>query len=174
MGIGFLYIRKGTPIRPLMAGGGQERGLRGGTENVAGACGMAAALSASIRDMQTESVRLSYLRDQLLSGVLAGAEGITVNGTMESRLPGNLHLSIEGVEQNALLTLLDMKGVCASAGSACEAGASERSHVLAAMGLDRGQAYLRLTLGHSTTEEEIYEAVAIILDTIERLRKQSG
>ena len=173
-GMGFLYVRKGTPIRPLMAGGGQERGLRGGTENTAAAAGMAAALSATVREMETESVRLSELRDRLLAGILAGTQGVTVNGTMRSRLPGNLHLSIEGVEQNALLTLLDMRGVCASAGSACEAGATERSHVLSAMRQDRGQAYLRLTLGRTTTGEEIEEAAAVIRDTIAALRKRNG
>ena len=174
LGIGFLYIRKGTPIRPLMAGGGQERGLRGGTENTVGAVGMAAALSAAVREMEAECFRLASLRDRLLSGILAGTEGICVNGTMSARLPGNLHLSVKGVDQNALLTILDMKGVCASAGSACEAGTTERSHVLAAMGADRGEAYLRLTLGRRTTQEEIEEAAAVISATIAELRKRNG
>ena len=173
-GVGFLYIRKGTRIRPLLAGGGQERGLRGGTENLAGAAGMAAALSASVREMETECVRLAGLRDWLLSAILAGTEGVRVNGTMRSRLPGNLHLSIDGADQNALLTLLDMKGVCASAGSACEAGSTERSHVLAAMGKDEGQAYLRLTLGRGSTEEETGEAAAVITETIHHLRSMDS
>ena len=173
-GMGFLYIRKGTPVRPLMAGGGQERGLRGGTENVAGAAGMAAALSAALREMETECVRLSGLRDWLLSAILAGTEGVRANGTMRARLSGNLHLSVDGADQNALLTLLDMRGVCASAGSACEAGATERSHVLSAMGKDEGQAYLRLTLGRETTDEEVGEAAVIITETIKGLRKHSG
>ena len=169
-GVGFLLIREGSRIRPLLEGGGQEHGLRSGTENVSGAAGAAAALQAAVREMRDETERLARLRQILLDGILKETEGVSVNGSMDERLPGNLHLSVEGADQNALLMRLDMMGIAASAGSACAAGSTERSHVLRAMGLDHGQAYLRLTLGPENTEGEMREAAVAIGRAVAEIR----
>ena len=170
-GVGGLYVRRGTRIDPLIRGGAQERGLRSGTENVPGIVGTAAALTAALERMPDEAKRLAALRDGMMEAVLDGCHGVRVNGSLSQRLPGNLHLTFDGIGQDALLMRLDFGGVMASAGSACTSGIRERSHVIRAMGLDGdGQADLRLTLGPDTTGQACEEAVQKILSAVFELR----
>ncbi|MBR1409275.1 MAG: cysteine desulfurase [Clostridia bacterium] len=172
-GVGGLYVRRGTRIAPLLYGGAQERGLRSGTENVPGIVGTAAALGEAVGAMPQESARIAALRDLLMERILEECAFARVSGSLERRLPGNLHLTFEGVDQDALLLRLDLAGVMASAGSACTSGIRERSHVIRAMGKDgEGEADLRLSLGSRTTEEECLEAAGIIADAAKDLRKK--
>ena len=171
-GIGGLFVRKGTRILPLLYGGAQERGLRSGTENVPGIVGTAAALEEAIRRMPEEGERIAALRNLLMSRILEECSFARVNGSLKQRLPGNLHLTFEGVDQDALLMRLDLAGVMASAGSACTSGIRERSHVIRAMGLaGEGEADLRLSLGSGTTEQECIKAAEIIVDAVVSLRR---
>ena len=170
-GIGGLYVRRGVPVRPGMNGGGPERGLRSGTENVAGIVGAAAALKEACRTMRENTATLTALRDRLIRGVLA-IPGSRLTGCPENRLPGNASFVFDGVEGEALVFLLDSSGVCASSGSACSAGALEPSHVLLAMGLPETSARgsLRLTLGPENTESEIDAVLKLLPPIIFRLR----
>jgi cysteine desulfurase len=156
-GVGALYVRRGMPWLPLQQGGGQERGRRAGTENVAGIVGLATAFSLAAESMGEEAARQSVLRDRLIAGVLAAVPGSRLNGHPTRRLPGNANFSFAGVDGEALLLSLDRHGVAASSGSACTAGSIDPSHVLLALGLDPGLAAsgLRLTLGRHTTAEEL-------------------
>ena len=170
-GVGGLYVRRGVPVGPGQTGGGQERGLRSGTENVAGIVGAATALEEACRGMAENAERLAALRGRLIRGVLAIPDA-RLTGDAENRLPGNASFVFEGVEGEALVFLLDSSGVCASSGSACAAGALEPSHVLLAMGLpeDLARGSLRLTLGPENTVSEIDEVLKILPPIIFRLR----
>ncbi len=172
-GIGLLYIRKGTKIEPLIHGGEQERGFRASTENVPSAVGMAAAFLEAARDAESHIVRLTELRALLLDAIRREIPDVIVNGDPEHHLPGHLHLTIPGVRDEALIPLLDLNGVEASAGSACTAGSFVESHVLRAMGVPRDllRSSLRLTLSPAQTEEEILYAAQVIGRTVQRLRK---
>ena len=171
-GIGVLFIRRGTAIEPLIHGGEQERGLRASTENICGAAGLAAALQCADERLTDDTCRLSHLRDTLLSELRQSLPGIIVNGSMDHRLPGNLHLTIPGVDDKSLIPLLDMNGIEASAGSACTAGSYVESHVLKAIQVPaellRGS--LRITLGRENTYEDIIEAARRITQTVLSLR----
>jgi cysteine desulfurase len=172
-GVGVLVVRPGTPLRPLVLGGGQERELRSGTHNVAGIVGMAAALRAAAAGRASGGRRVAQLRDRLADGLLAAIPGAVETGVERSgRLPGTLHLCIPGIENEALLFLLDEAGVCASAASACASGAHQASHVLAAMGLgpDLGAGALRLSLGWTSTDADVDHALAVIPAAVTRLR----
>ena len=173
-GIGLLYIRKGTKIEPLIHGGEQERGFRASTENVPSAAGMAAALIEAARDAESHINRLTELRALLLDAIRREIPDVIVNGDPEHHLPGHLHLTIPGVRDEALIPLLDLNGVEASAGSACTAGSFVESHVLRAMGVpgDLLRSSLRLTLSPAQTEEELLYAAQVIGRTVQRLRKQ--
>lgn len=170
-GVGGLYLRRGIPVGPGQLGGGQERGLRSGTENVAGIVGMAAALEESCRFMEKDGKRISALRDRLIRGVL-NIPGTRLTGDPVTRLPGNASFVFDGVEGEALVFLLDRSGICASSGSACSAGALEPSHVLLAMGLpeELARGSLRLTLGADNTEADIDGVLKILPQIIFRLR----
>ncbi len=172
-GIGLLYIRKGTKIEPLIHGGEQERGFRASTENVPSAAGMAAAFLEAARDAESHIVRLTKLRALLLDAIRREIPDVIVNGDPEHHLPGHLHLTIPGVRDEALIPLLDLSGVEASAGSACTAGSFVESHVLRAMGVPRDllRSSLRLTLSPAQTEEEILYAAQVIAQTVQKLRK---
>jgi cysteine desulfurase len=171
-GVGALIARPGTPLRPLLLGGGQERELRGGTHNVAGIVGMAAALQAAAAEREATAARVGGLRDRLAEGLLAAIPGaVRTGGGGTPRLPGTLHLCIPGIESEALLFLLDEAGVCASAAAACASGAHQASHVLAAMGIgpELGAGALRLSLGWTSTDADVDQALRAIPAAVARL-----
>jgi cysteine desulfurase len=172
-GMGGLYVRKGLPLPAGLYGGGQEHGLRSGTENVAGIVGTAAALTEACEAMEKNRAKLAALRGRLTEGILKKIPGAHLTGDPEERLPGSASFVFEGVEGEPLVLLLDQRGVCASSGSACSAGALEPSHVLLAMGLPEALARgsLRLTLGAENTEEEIDEILRILPEVVALLRK---
>jgi cysteine desulfurase len=179
-GVGALVVRRGTPIRARVLGGGQERELRSGTHNVAGIVGLAAALAAKTAQRATEANRVAALRDRLATGLLAAIpdarETAAPDGDRRHLLPGTLHLTIADVESEALLFLLDEAGVCASAASACASGAQEASHVLAAMGAssDATAGALRLSLGWSSTDADVDRVLGVLPDAVSRLRAATG
>jgi len=174
-GIGVLYMRRGVRTQPLYYGGGQERKLRPGTENVANIVGLATAIELAVQEMPEESARLAKLRDKLIDGVLANIPETRLNGPREGRLPHNVNVSIEYIEGEALLLTCDMKGMACSSGSACTSGSLDPSHVLMAMGLTHTTAHgsLRLSLGKSTTEEDIDYIIRELQPIAERLRAMS-
>jgi cysteine desulfurase len=170
-GVGVLYIRQGTRIQPQVLGGSQERNRRAGTENVPGVVGAAYALSLAAEERTSEAARLTALRDQLIAGVLAIPD-TRLTGHPTNRLPNHASFVLEGIEGESLLLNLDLAGICASAGSACASGEVEPSHVLIAMGYSAASARgaLRLTLGHSTTEEDIQVTLQRLPTIVQRLR----
>ena len=172
-GVGVLALRRDAAITPLLHGGGQERGIRSGTLNTAGIAGCGAAAALTTANAPHEIARLRRLRDRLAEALLA-VEGVTINGSMEHRLPHNLNVGVEGCDGEALLFFLDMSGVCASAGSACQSGATTGSHVLSAIGAPEGQAHVRFTAGSTTTEADIDEAATAFRDAVKRLRDAGG
>nr|WP_322348606.1 cysteine desulfurase NifS [Tumebacillus algifaecis] len=174
-GIGVLYMRRGVRTQPLYFGGGQERKLRPGTENVANIVGLSVAIELAVAEMAEESARLSVLRDKLIDGILNNIEETRLNGPREGRLPHNVNVSIEYIEGEALLLSCDMKGFAASSGSACTSGSLDPSHVLMAMGLTHTTAHgsLRLSLGKSTSEEDIDYVIEQLKPIADRLRAMS-
>jgi cysteine desulfurase len=171
-GVGALIVRRGVRLSPLLHGGGQERGKRPGTENVAGIVGMARALELARTEVATESARLTELRERLIRAIQKAIPDVVLNGHPTHRLPNNVHLSFAGVEGEALLLNLDLADVCASAGSACTAGSLEPSHVLRALGRDHGLAMgsIRLSLGRGTTPQEVDTVVGLLSEIIPKLR----
>ena len=171
-GAGALYVRRGTPLKPILHGGGQERGRRPGTENVPAIMGLAQALELAVRDMPVESARQAALRDRLITHVLAEPPGAVLNGHPTMRLPNNTNFSFPGLESDLLLVNLDLEGVAASSGSACTAGAIEPSHVLAALGGGHARAIsaVRLTLGRATSAADVDSAAEILARVVHRLR----
>ena len=173
-GIGFLYARKGVRLTSLIEGGAQERGKRAGTENVAAAVGMAAALTESADAMETTAARLLPLRDRLIAG-LNEIPHAALNGDATRRLPSNVNFCFEGIEGESLLLLLDDRGICASSGSACTSGSLDPSHVLLAIGRvhDVAHGSLRLTIGEDTTPEDVDYLVTNVKEVVEYLRSFS-
>ncbi|MEN6564837.1 MAG: cysteine desulfurase NifS [Veillonellales bacterium] len=174
-GVGVLYIRKGVKIENLIHGGGQERGRRAGTENIAGIVGLGKAIEMATADIQGESERLRRLRDKLIQG-LSSIPHSKLNGPAgDKRLPGNVNMCFRFIEGESLLLLLDSKGVSASSGSACTSGSLDPSHVLLAIGLPHEIAHgsLRLTLGSATTEEDIDYTIEVLPGIVQRLRDMS-
>ena len=159
-------------VEPLIEGGGQERGLRSGTSNVAGAVAMAAALRVTTADRASDVERVGALRDRLLEGLRARVPDLFVNGDPARKVAGNCHVGFPGVEAEALLVALDRAGVCAAAGSSCSSGATEPSHVLAAMGVahDDALASVRLSLGFASTPADVERALDVIPAAVGRLR----
>lgn len=174
LGVGGMYMRRGVRLPPLIHGGGQERGLRSGTENVPGAIGMAVALKECADELETESARLAVLRDRLLDG-LSKLPYSRVTGSRERRLPGTASLTFEGVEGEALLLHLDARGIRVSSGSACSSASLDPSHVLLAIGLPHEVAHgsLRLSLGRETTEEDVEYILEQVPQVVEYLRNMS-
>jgi cysteine desulfurase len=174
-GIGFLYIRRGLEIEPLIDGGGQESGRRSGTENVAGIVGMAEAASKAARLMSRRMEEEAGLRDRLLEELRQRIPDLQVNGSMKNRLPNNLNVTFPGVDAEELLLLLDRKEIFASAGSACSAGSLEPSRVLLAIGCSRRRAQesVRFSVSYDNTIEEIDEAAGEICRAVERLRNNA-
>lgn len=171
-GVGALVVRAGTEVAPVIHGGGQERDRRSGTHNVAGVVGMAAAMRTTVDDRAAMVERVGRLRDRLADGLLASVPGTVETVARADKVAGNCHLQFEGVESEALLVLLDDAGVCAAAGSACASGAVEPSHVLTAMGVDHGAALsaVRLSLGWTTTDDDVDLALKAIPEAVARLR----
>ena len=174
-GVGVLVVRKGVTIDPLLVGGGQERDRRSGTHNVPGIVAMAAALAATDAERAAECMRIAAVRDRLVTGLLAGVDGVRETVPADVKVPGGAHICVEGVESESLLFLLDEAGVCASAASACASGAMEPSHVLAAMQIEQqwSAGALRMTLGRTTTEADADRAVEVLSAAISKLRARS-
>ena len=174
-GVGALVARSGSEPAPVIHGGGQERGLRSGTHNVAGIVGMAAAAATTVATRADTVLRVGALRDRLADGLLSAVPGTRETGRRASKVAGNCHLRFAAVESEALLVLLDEAGVAASAGSACASGALDASHVLLAMGVDPADARssLRLSLGWCSTDADVDLALAAVPAAVERLRRGS-
>jgi cysteine desulfurase len=175
-GVGFLYLRSGLSIQPIMFGGAHENERRPGTENVAAIAGMAAAAEIVLRDRGVEQDRQSHLRDQLWQEIAASVPEARQNGQSAPRLANTLNVSFLGIDSQMLLIALDLKGVCASSGSACIVGSVVASHVLLAMGLpmERARSAVRFSLGKQTTTEEIAAAGEAISEIAERFSKQKA
>ena len=173
-GVGVLYAKKGIALTNLIEGGGQERGKRAGTENVAGVVGLAAALTEATENLVQNGKKVAALRDKLIKGLSLIPHSV-LNGDRVNRLPGNVHFCFEGIEGESLLLLLDEFGVEASSGSACTSGSLDPSHVLLAIGHPHEIAHgsLRLTLSEYTTEEEVDYALQAVPQVVERLRNMS-
>lgn len=173
-GIGALFVRKGAPYRPLIQGGPQERGKRAGTENVPGIVSMGAAAELVNKGLELDIKREAHLRDTLQLGLGAKLEGVIVNGG-EPRVPNTLNVGFDYVEAEAVLLMLDAAGVAASAGSACESGSLEPSHVLKAMGvpLSAIRGSIRFSLSRYTTEPEVLELIERTVKVVKRLRELS-
>lgn len=173
-GIGALFVREGVSVLPLVHGGGQERELRPGTENVAAAVGLAVAAELAAAEQETEAARLLQLRRRLERGLQQAVPELVINGPAEDRLPNMVNLTLPGADQEGLIIGLDLEGVAASGASACQSGTIKPSHVLSAMGRIRdGDASVRLSLGHTTTAEEIDFAIAAFVRVVEQLRVEA-
>ncbi|EGY76624.1 cysteine desulfurase family protein [Peptoniphilus indolicus] len=170
-GVGALYIKEGTKINSMINGGSQERNKRAGTENVAGIVGFAKAVEIAQKNVYVRNSKIEKLRDKLLKNLLS-LEGVYLNGDLENRLKGNINISMENVDSSILLMKLDMEGIMASIGSACNSGSINPSYVLKAIGRndELSKNSLRLTLNEENSEEQIDRASAIIIDSINSLR----
>ena len=171
-GVGALFIRRGLRIKPLLIGGPQERGRRGGTENVPGIVGMGKAAELATQSLTLMQSKVAPLRDRLERGILGSIEQASVNGTTDVRLPNTTNVSFARLEAEAILLLLSEQGVCASAGAACSSGSLEPSHVLRAMKIEDKIAHgaIRFSLSRYTTDEEVDRALQILPGVIARLR----
>ena len=173
-GVGALYVRRGILLTNLIEGGAQERGKRAGTENLPAICGMAAALEDAIANWEENTRKVTAMRDKLIAG-LSQIPHCALNGDPVNRLPGNVSFCFEGIEGEALLLLLDAKGVCGSSGSACTSGSLDPSHVLLAIGRvhDVAHGSLRLSLSHYNTEEEMDHILTVVPQVVQYLRSIS-
>ena len=173
-GVGALYCRRGIMLSNVIDGGAQERGKRAGTENLPGICGMVAALEDSLANLESNTAKVTSLRDKLIAG-LSTIPHCALNGDPVNRLPGNVSFCFEGIEGESLLLLLDMKGVQASSGSACTSGSLDPSHVLLAIGRihDVAHGSLRLSLCEYNTEEEIDHILTVVPEVVAYLRSIS-
>lgn len=173
-GAGVLFVRRGIPITAIIEGGAQERGKRAGTENMPAIVGMAAAFKEACDNMSVNMPKVQALRDKLIDGILKLDE-VILNGDREKRLPGNVNVSIKGIEGESLLMMLDMQGICVSSGSACTSGSLDPSHVLLAIGLIHEVAHgsMRISLSEYNTEEEVDYILEKLPPIVERLRNMS-
>ena len=174
VGIGALLLDRGATPTPILHGGGQERSVRSGTLDVAGAVAFAAAVDLVTADLETRSARLSALRDRLIAGIESSIDGAVLSGPRGAdRLPANAHFTFPGCEGDSLLFGLDARGLATSTGSACSAGVSRPSHVLLACGLDEDSARTtqRFTLGHDTTEADVDALLAALPEVVDQARR---
>lgn len=173
-GVGLLFARRGVVLSPLISGGAQEKSKRAGTENLAGIAGMCAALEEACEKMNENAAKITPLRDKLIRE-LSKVPHSKVNGDLKSRVPNNVNICFEGVEGESLLLLMDMKGICASSGSACTSGSLDPSHVLLAIGLPHEVAHgsLRLSLSEDNTEADVDAIISAVNEIIPYLRKMS-
>lgn len=175
-GVGALYVQKGTKIRPLFYGGRHERSLRAGTENVAGIVGLGKAAQLAKQGLDRgDDKKMAAMRDRLQQGILAQVEEAGVNGSGVMRVPNTANIHFDHIDGEALVIALDLKGLAVSTGAACSSGAIEPSHVLLAMGLrrDQARASIRFSLGRQTANEDIDFALALVAETVARLRELS-
>lgn len=175
-GIGAMYIRRGTPLHPLLHGGAQDRGRRPGTENVAFAVGLACAAELTVAEREEEVRRLATMRDRLESALLERVPDAVVHGQGAPRAPHILNISVPGTDSESLLMALDLSGVACSSGSACQSGSVDPSHVLAAMGVPRDLAIsaVRMSLGSLTTDECVERVAELFPALIAKARRLSG
>ena len=173
-GIGALYVKKGIVLPNLIHGGGQERGKRAGTENVPAIVGLGVAIEAATKNIAEKAAVITPRRNRLIDGILK-LPYTRLNGDRDKRLPGNLNISIEGIEGESLLLMLDMNGICASSGSACTSGSLDPSHVLLSIGLKHEIAHgsLRLSIEEDVTDEDIDYILEVIPKVVSRLREMS-
>lgn len=171
-GVGLLFVKRGIKLEPLQFGGAQERGIRPGTENVAGIIGMAKAFELVQAVCEKESARLIPLRDKLIDGILSAIPQTRLNGDKEHRLPNNVNVSFINIEGEALLLYLDAAGIYASTGSACASASLDPSHVILSLGFPYEVAHgsMRFSLGHSTTEADIDYVIETLPPLVEKLR----
>ncbi|QUH22524.1 cysteine desulfurase NifS [Methanobacterium alkalithermotolerans] len=174
-GIGALYVKKGVFLEPLIHGGGHERALRPGTENVPGIVGLGKACEIALKNLKKDQEYVTRLRNQLIAGILENLEESYLNGDPDKRLPNNAHLRFNGIEGESLVLHLDAKGIAASTGSACSSKKLEPSHVLMALGLEKVEAHgsLRLSLGTENTPEDIEYTIKSIKEAVTTLRNLS-
>ncbi|MBS3167408.1 aminotransferase class V-fold PLP-dependent enzyme [Candidatus Woesearchaeota archaeon] len=174
-GVGAVYINKKVKIKPLLIGGGQESGLRSGTENVPGIAGLGKATEMAIKNMEKDNLRISKLRDYLKNRVLKEIKDSWVNGG-NNRLSGNIHFGFKGIEGEALILMLDEYGICASTGSACSSKSLKSSHVLSAIGLKPEDSHgsLRITIGKQNTKQEIDYVCEVLPKIVKKLREISS
>ena len=174
-GVGVLYIRKGVNILNMIHGGGQEKNMRAGTENVAGIVGLGKAIELATQDIQKKNEYLINLREKLIKGIMDTIPDTILNGDADNRLPGNINVCFKYIEGESILLMLDMKGICASSGSACTSGSLEPSHVLLAIGLPHEIAHgsLRLTLCEQNTLEDIEYILESLPPIVANLRSMS-
>ncbi len=172
-GVGVLFVNRRTKFVPFLTGGSQEGGRRAGTQNVASIIGLGKACEIAAQQIVHEATAVRKMRDDFEAGVLASVEGVQVNGDRVNRLPNTTSLAFSGIESEAMLMLLDQRGVCCSAGSACTTGQHEPSHVLRAMGYDdtRARGSLRFSFGRFNTDAEIARAVSIVSEVAGKVRR---
>ena len=175
-GAGALFVRAGTVLEPLLHGGGQERGLRSGTENVAAAVGLGEAAELVSAEWREEARRVGGLRKMLWEGIAERIDGVSINGDLEGSVPNTLNLHVEGVSGEALVMSLDLEGIEISTGSACSEGNVEASHVLVAMGLceEDARSSIRISLGKWTTEADVRRVLEVLPPVVERIRRAGG
>lgn len=175
-GVGVLYVKDGTPISSLMFGGGHERGLRPGTENISGIVGLATAVDLAMQRYEVDCKHLLDLRDTLIEKVFASIDDVRLNGHATKRLPNNVNLSFKSVEGESLLMMLDLKGIAVSTGSACSSKSLNVSHVLSSIGLsvDYIHGSLRISLGRGNSMEDIDYLVSSLQEIVSRLREISA
>ena len=173
-GVGALYIRKGVRIKNFIHGGAQEKKRRAGTENVPGIVGLGAAISRAVESIPEENARLIRLRTRLIDELLK-IPASRLNGHPEIRLPNNVNITFEYIEGESILLFLNMKGICASTGSACNSASLEPSHVLTSMGIPAGSAHgsIRLTIGERTTDEDVDYVIKELTNIVKKLRNMS-
>ncbi len=171
-GVGALYIRKGTTIAPVITGGKHERGIRAGTENIPAIVGFAQAAETAVQHLGEESVRVAKLRDLLETAIREKIENVQINGSDAPRVPNTSSISFASVDGESILLHLDLRGICASTGSACATGSPQPSHVLSAMGLSHMQAQsaIRFSLGRENSREDVERTIEAVRETIEKLR----
>lgn len=173
-GVGALYVRKGIPVTNFIYGGAQERNKRAGTENLPAIIGFAKAMEIANTDIEERAAKTVVLRDKLIDGILK-LPRTRLNGDREKRLPGTVNISIEGIEGESMLLMLDLNGICASSGSACTSGSLDPSHVLLSLGLKHEIAHgsLRLSIDEETTEEDVDYILEVVPKVVNRLREMS-
>lgn len=173
-GVGFLYVKEGVKLPSFIDGGGQERGKRAGTENVAGIVGMATALEIASKDIERKVREITNHRNYFIKRVRQEIPDCRLNGHGRKRLPGNANFSFKGISGTALLVLLEEEGIYASAGSACSAGTTSLSHVIKALGVPKEYAYgtIRFTLGQDTTREELDRTISVLKNSVKILRQE--